>query len=195
MQLTLTARQPFNFHSVVNSHGWVQLAPFHFDETHEALSYVDRLSNGRVLQYRITQAPNRRRRGCHRSPQQGGDRMRSRRRSNGCLGWIRISRPSIKLARIEPKLRDAKRLARGRVPALPNLLRRYPQDHPHHKHPVGGDQKDEPEPDRVVRGSLTRCQESTRGPQGFPQPGEDRVCHARYSAGGGACRISRSGHS
>ena len=37
MNLTLTARPPFNFLSVVNSHGWIQLAPFRFDENREML--------------------------------------------------------------------------------------------------------------------------------------------------------------
>jgi hypothetical protein len=32
MQLSLPARQPFNFLPVVNSHGWVHLAPFTFNE-------------------------------------------------------------------------------------------------------------------------------------------------------------------
>ena len=48
--------------------------------------------------------------------------MRSRRKSNGCLGSVRISHPSIKLPRIEPKLRDAKRLARGRVLRSPTFF-------------------------------------------------------------------------
>lgn len=47
---TLPARPPFNFMSVVNSHGWRQLAPFGFDESSNTLSYVFRASNGRVMQ-------------------------------------------------------------------------------------------------------------------------------------------------
>jgi 3-methyladenine DNA glycosylase/8-oxoguanine DNA glycosylase len=54
MKFNLPARQPFNFRSVIQSHGWVQLAPFHYDEASSTLSYVDRLSDGRVVEYRIS---------------------------------------------------------------------------------------------------------------------------------------------
>ncbi len=55
MQFDLPARPPFRFLSVAKSHGWVQLAPFDFDEETSALEYIDRLSNGRVLEYRISE--------------------------------------------------------------------------------------------------------------------------------------------
>ena len=49
MNFTLPARKPFKFMSVVKSHGWHQLAPFSFDEPSNTLSYIFRLSNGRVI--------------------------------------------------------------------------------------------------------------------------------------------------
>jgi 3-methyladenine DNA glycosylase/8-oxoguanine DNA glycosylase len=52
--LHLTARKPFKFMSVVNSHGWMQLAPFSFDETTHTLSYILRLSNGHVIELKLT---------------------------------------------------------------------------------------------------------------------------------------------
>lgn len=58
MQFDLPARPPFRFLSVAKSHGWVQLAPFAFDEETSVLSYVDRLSNGRVLAYQISESEN-----------------------------------------------------------------------------------------------------------------------------------------
>jgi len=54
MKLNLPARKPFNFQSVVDSHGWVQLAPFRFED--HILSYVDRLSTDRVVEYRISES-------------------------------------------------------------------------------------------------------------------------------------------
>jgi len=54
MNFKLPARKPFKFMSVVNSHGWVQLAPFSFDETSNTLSYIFRLSNGRVIELNLT---------------------------------------------------------------------------------------------------------------------------------------------
>ncbi len=50
--IQLSARKPFNFHSVVNSHGWRQLAPFQFEK--DVLTYVDQLSTQRVVEYRIS---------------------------------------------------------------------------------------------------------------------------------------------
>ncbi len=55
MQFKLSARPPFRFLSVVQSHGWVQLEPFNFDEESATLIYTDRLSSGRVLVYQITE--------------------------------------------------------------------------------------------------------------------------------------------
>jgi 3-methyladenine DNA glycosylase/8-oxoguanine DNA glycosylase len=53
MKFNLTARKPFNFLSIVNSHGWRQLAPFSYDENSHTLSYVLRLSNGRVIELKV----------------------------------------------------------------------------------------------------------------------------------------------
>jgi 3-methyladenine DNA glycosylase/8-oxoguanine DNA glycosylase len=56
MKFNLPARKPFNFLSVVNSHGWRQLAPFSFDENTSTLSYVLRLSSGRVVELKLRDA-------------------------------------------------------------------------------------------------------------------------------------------
>jgi 3-methyladenine DNA glycosylase/8-oxoguanine DNA glycosylase len=56
MKFNLPARKPFNFLSVVNSHGWRQLAPFSFDENTNTLSYVLRLSSGRVVELKLRDA-------------------------------------------------------------------------------------------------------------------------------------------
>lgn len=53
MKFTLPARKPFNFASVVNSHGWPQLAPFTYDENSNALGYILQLSNGRVIELKL----------------------------------------------------------------------------------------------------------------------------------------------
>jgi len=54
MKFTLPARKPFKFYSVVHSHGWVQLAPFSFDEDSNTLSYILQLSNGRVIELKTS---------------------------------------------------------------------------------------------------------------------------------------------
>jgi 3-methyladenine DNA glycosylase/8-oxoguanine DNA glycosylase len=55
MQLHLSARPPFNLHSVVFSHGWIQMAPF---EQHDpGFCYTLRLATGRVIFIEILEAP------------------------------------------------------------------------------------------------------------------------------------------
>ena len=54
--LNLPARRPFNFSSVVNSHGWLQLAPFSHDESTNTLGYILQLSNGRVIELKFRDA-------------------------------------------------------------------------------------------------------------------------------------------
>jgi 3-methyladenine DNA glycosylase/8-oxoguanine DNA glycosylase len=56
MRVTLPARKPFNFLSVVQSHGWVQLAPFHFEEESNTLHYILQQENGRVLKVKMQDA-------------------------------------------------------------------------------------------------------------------------------------------
>ncbi len=114
MHLTLPARKPFNFHSVVMSHGWVQLAPFRFDESSLALSYVDRLSSGRVVEYCIT-------------PEADGVALDAKGRFSKAeqeeaaskVRWMVALDQDFslfyKVARMEPKLRHVRKLARGRV--------------------------------------------------------------------------------
>jgi 3-methyladenine DNA glycosylase/8-oxoguanine DNA glycosylase len=54
MQFKIPAHLPFNFLSVVRSHGWMQLLPFRFDESSEELRYVLRLDDGQVIELGIS---------------------------------------------------------------------------------------------------------------------------------------------
>ena len=54
MKINLPARKPFNFQSVVNSHGWYQLAPFGYDEDGDDLFYTLRLSMARVIELKLS---------------------------------------------------------------------------------------------------------------------------------------------
>ena len=58
MKLTIPARQPFNFHNTVRSHGWYQMAPFVYDKESNILNYVIRLKTGKVLKIQIREAPD-----------------------------------------------------------------------------------------------------------------------------------------
>lgn len=56
MKFSLPARKPFKFLSVVQSHGWYQLAPFHLDEESNTLHYILQLANGRVVELKLRDA-------------------------------------------------------------------------------------------------------------------------------------------
>jgi len=53
MKFILPARKPFNFMSVINSHGWRQLAPFAYDEATHTLGYTLQLANARVIELNL----------------------------------------------------------------------------------------------------------------------------------------------
>ncbi len=121
MHLSLNAHRPFNFHSVVMSHGWVQLAPFRFDEEHFILRYADRLSNGRAAEYRIREAPQG-----VTVDAPGRFSKAEQNEVRGKVEWMLALDQDFslfyKVARMEPKLRHVRRLARGRVLRSPTLF-------------------------------------------------------------------------
>ena len=53
MRFVLSARPPFSLAAVVNSHGWVQLAPFSHDKESDGFDYVLELSSGQVIDLRV----------------------------------------------------------------------------------------------------------------------------------------------
>ncbi len=119
--LQLTARQPFNFLSVVNSHGWLQLAPFYFDEDKEILFYTDQLSNQRVVQYKISEATK------GIEVEVNGRLTKSEQneiaeKAAWMFGLDQDFSSFYKIARREPKLRHAEKMARGRVLRSPTFF-------------------------------------------------------------------------
>lgn len=120
MKLTLPARKPFNFTSVVNSHGWRQLAPFSYDETTNTLGYTLQLANERVIELLL---------------QDGGDNVIvatdkldrvERREVVDKVAWMfgldmDFSR-FYTASRGEPKLARAKKRSLGRVLRSPTLF-------------------------------------------------------------------------
>ena len=120
MNLTLIARPPFNFLSVVQSHGWIQLAPFRFDENSGSLYYVDRLADGRVVEYRITGSSN----GVKVQTQSLNkvEQNEVKEKVSWMLGLDQDFSSFYKAVSKEPKLRTAKKLARGRVLRSPTFF-------------------------------------------------------------------------
>jgi len=118
--LHLTARPPFNFLSVVNSHGWVQLAPFGFDEDSKSLFYTDRLSNGRVVEYRITETSKGVK--AQTDSLTKTEQNEVKEKVTWMLGLDQDFSSFYKATRNEPKLHQAKKLARGRVLRSPTFF-------------------------------------------------------------------------
>ena len=120
MKFTLSARPPFNFLSVVNSHGWRQLAPFSYEESSGTLSYILRLSNGRVIELRLSAA------GKGVAVETGRLDRLERREVEQSVKWMLgldmdFSR-FYAAARGEPKLANARKRALGRVLRSPTLF-------------------------------------------------------------------------
>ncbi|HEX2998401.1 MAG TPA: hypothetical protein VHP14_26485 [Anaerolineales bacterium] len=120
MKFTLPAHKPFNFLSVVNSHGWRQLAPFSYDELSNTLCYILRLSNGHVIELAM---------------RDGKDGVlvetekldkAERREVTDKVSWMFGLDMDFSLfyaaARGEPKLATAKKRALGRVLRSPTLF-------------------------------------------------------------------------
>lgn len=111
MKFTLPARPPFNFQSVVNSHGWIQLAPFRFED--DAVHYVDHLSSGRVVEYRIS--------GANHGLQVETEKLSNAGKVTWMFGLDMDFSEFYKAARREPKLKKAIRAAHGRVLRSPTF--------------------------------------------------------------------------
>lgn len=120
MQFDLPARKPFRFLSVVKSHGWVQLAPFAFDEESGTLTYTDRLPNGHVLDYQISEREN----GITVKTEEltKSEQKEVSERVTWMLGLDLDFSDFYAASKREPKLLQAEKLARGRVLRSPTLF-------------------------------------------------------------------------
>ena len=120
MKFNLPARPPFNFRSVIQSHGWIQLAPCAFDESAATFTYVDRLTSGRVIEYRVTES-------AHGVTLETPTLVkREQVEAKEKVAWMFALDADFsafyKIARKEPKLRHAEKRARGRVLRSPTLF-------------------------------------------------------------------------
>lgn len=121
MNLVLPARQPFSLHSVVHSHGWMQLAPFRIEEESNGLASTLRLGAGRVVDLLVSAAP-------------GGVAVQASERLNasekeelaGLVNWMlgldQDFSDFYSLASQEPKLSKAAARAQGRILRSPTLF-------------------------------------------------------------------------
>jgi len=118
--LHLPARKPFNFTSVINSHGWRQLAPFTYDENTNTLGYTFQLSNARVVELKM-------RDGKDVVSVEADKLTRSEQKEvtdkvNWMFGLDMDFSDFYAASRLEPKLARAKKQALGRVLRSPTLF-------------------------------------------------------------------------
>src|SRR5690349_10842877 len=120
MKFSIPARPPFNFLSVVNSHGWRQLAPFSFEEGDNTLCYVLRLSTGRVIELKFRDGKD----GVILETEKldAAERREVKEKASWIFGLNLDFSRFYAASRGEPKLAHAKKLARGRVLRSPTLF-------------------------------------------------------------------------
>ena len=118
MRLDLPARKPFNFHSVVNSHGWRQLAPCRFEN--DVLIYVDHLSTKRTVEYRISASPEGVQ--VETGKLNKAEQKEVAERVTWMFGLEMDFSDFYAASRLEPKLARAKKQALGRVLRSPTLF-------------------------------------------------------------------------
>ena len=119
MDLHLTARPPFSFSAVADSHGWRQLAPFRGEK--DALSYVIRLGSGRVTELGLAGAGD----GAHVSAEgdfNPAEQAEIAATVTWMLGLEQDLSPFYAAARHEPKLASAATGAKGRILRSPTLF-------------------------------------------------------------------------
>ncbi|NJC97554.1 MAG: hypothetical protein C3F07_15335 [Anaerolineales bacterium] len=120
MKFTLPARKPFNFTSVIDSHGWRQLAPFTYDEGTNTLGYTLRLSNARVIELKMSDAKD--------GVSVETERLNKTERSEAAeaVAWMfgldMDFSAFYAASRAEPKLARAKKQSLGRVLRSPTLF-------------------------------------------------------------------------
>lgn len=121
MRINLTPRPPFSLTAVAKSHGWMNLAPFDFDESTTMLSYISRLKSGQVLEVCIRETEE----GIEVETSQAigaGERERISEQVNWMLGLDQDFSQFYRLARQEPKLAHVPEQALGRVLRCPTLF-------------------------------------------------------------------------
>jgi hypothetical protein len=122
MKFSLSARPPFNFLSVVNSHGWRQLAPFSYDENTNTLFYVLRLSNGRVIEFKLRDGADVDGVIVETEKLDKTERKQVADKVTEMFGLDMDYSLFYAASRVEPKLARAKKLAVGRVLRSPTLF-------------------------------------------------------------------------
>jgi 3-methyladenine DNA glycosylase/8-oxoguanine DNA glycosylase len=114
MNVRLPAHPPFSLSSVAGSHGWVQLRPFSWEASAGVLTYIERLSTGRVVELGMQESG-----GGVRIEGLGGLSEAERQEVADTVRWmLQLDLDAslfYALARDEPGLARVEETARGRI--------------------------------------------------------------------------------
>lgn len=120
MSLTLTPSNTFSLPAVIRSHGWFQMTPFGETPDH-GLSYILRLSNGKVVRIEVHEAGNDLRVDCSDALEPSEERELGQ-----AISWMLDLERDLSefylLARQEPKLAKMAERKAGRVLRSPTLF-------------------------------------------------------------------------
>ena len=119
--MELSARGPFSLSAVVRSYGWVRLAPYAGDGSAGELTYVDRLSSGRVLEILVRDAEG----GVSvevDGPLSAAEHDEVASKTAWMVGLDQDPSAFYELARREPKLARMEERAQGRFLRCPTLF-------------------------------------------------------------------------
>ena len=121
MQFELTANPPFSLGSVINSHGWIRLAPFDTIEGSDQFNYVIQSSNQQVVQLQISEIQN----GVRVYIQEQGA-VQAQDEIKTAVAWMLQLNEDYsqfyELTRREPKLSHVEEKAQGRLLRSPTLF-------------------------------------------------------------------------
>ena len=118
MKWCLTARQPFSFKSVIRSHGWIDLAPFHYENNSEKIWYTASLESEKVVDIGLEEAPG----GVGvevSNPLNETEKAEISTKVDWMLGLDRDFSTFYDLARAEPKLKRVLEMSAGRILRCP----------------------------------------------------------------------------
>lgn len=121
MNLFVAAREPFSLHSVVYSHGWVQLLPFQPLDGRPGFARVLQLNSGRVIQVEVGETPG----GVTVSAPENLDEEEAREVAAQVSWMLELDfdlSPFYAQAAAEPKLAQMVHRAQGRVLRSPTLF-------------------------------------------------------------------------
>jgi 3-methyladenine DNA glycosylase/8-oxoguanine DNA glycosylase len=121
MSLQLSAQPPFSLTSVIQSHGWAQLAPFDLDPDSGELSYVYRQGTGRIVDLHFNEIANGVKVDLSEQINEG-EKTEINQIVNWMLGLDQEFAAFYRLARKEPNLQHVVDKAHGRLLRSPTLF-------------------------------------------------------------------------